>query len=144
VVQLVEAWCYEQEGGRFDSRWCHWNFLLTLPFRPYYDPRVDSVGNRNEYQEYFLERSVRRTDNLTTFLFQLSRNPGASTYWKGVGLYEASTGIALPLLHFLKKYISSCISGIKFFSFLRNVGVSRICESFISPECNNFLLVLRS
>jgi hypothetical protein len=28
-TQLVEALCYKQEGRGFDSRWCHWNFLLT-------------------------------------------------------------------------------------------------------------------
>jgi len=27
--QLVEALRYKQEGRRFDSRWCHWNFSLT-------------------------------------------------------------------------------------------------------------------
>ena len=29
VAQLVEALRYKSEGRRFDSRWCHWNFLLT-------------------------------------------------------------------------------------------------------------------
>jgi hypothetical protein len=87
VVQLVEARCFEPEGGMFDSRWCHWNFLLTLSFRPHYDLGVDSVSKRNEYQEYFLERSVRRANNLTTFLCRLSRSPGASTCWNGLGLY---------------------------------------------------------
>jgi len=29
VVQLVEALCYKLEGHGFNSRWCHWNFLLT-------------------------------------------------------------------------------------------------------------------
>jgi hypothetical protein len=29
VTQLVEALCYKPEGRGFDSRWCHWNFLLT-------------------------------------------------------------------------------------------------------------------
>jgi len=27
---------------------------LTLSFRPHYSPEVDSVSNRNEYQECFL------------------------------------------------------------------------------------------
>ena len=30
VAQLVEALTYKLEGRGFDSRWCHWNFLLTL------------------------------------------------------------------------------------------------------------------
>ena len=29
VVQLVEALRYKPEGRGFDSRWCHWSFLLT-------------------------------------------------------------------------------------------------------------------
>jgi hypothetical protein len=29
VAQLVEALRYKSEGHGFDSRWCHWNFLLT-------------------------------------------------------------------------------------------------------------------
>jgi hypothetical protein len=29
-------------------------FSLTLSFRSHYGPGVDSVSNRNEYQEYFL------------------------------------------------------------------------------------------
>jgi len=29
VEQLVEALRFKPEGRGFDSRWCHWNFLLT-------------------------------------------------------------------------------------------------------------------
>ena len=29
IAQLVEALLYKSEGRGFDSRWCHWNFLLT-------------------------------------------------------------------------------------------------------------------
>jgi hypothetical protein len=29
LAQLVEALFYKPEGGGFNSRWCHWNFLLT-------------------------------------------------------------------------------------------------------------------
>jgi hypothetical protein len=29
VAQLVEALRYKPEGRGFDSRWCHWNSLLT-------------------------------------------------------------------------------------------------------------------
>ena len=54
VAQLVEALRYKPEGRWFDSRWCHWNFLLTSSFRPHYGPGVDSASNRIEYQEYFL------------------------------------------------------------------------------------------
>ena len=51
---VVKALCYKSEGRLFDSRWCHWNFSLTQSFRSHCDPGVDSVSNRNEYQEYFL------------------------------------------------------------------------------------------
>jgi hypothetical protein len=53
VAQLVKALRYKPEGGRFDSRWCYWNFSLTQSFRPHYGPEDDSASNRNEYQEYF-------------------------------------------------------------------------------------------
>ena len=33
---------------------CHWNFSLTLSFRPHYSPGIDSDSNGNKYQEYFL------------------------------------------------------------------------------------------
>ena len=52
VAQLVEALRYKPEGRGFDSRLCHWNFLLS--FQPHYGPGVDSASNRNEYQDYFL------------------------------------------------------------------------------------------
>ena len=54
VAQLVDELRYKTEGRGFDSRWCHWNFFLTLFFRPHYGPGVDSASNRNEYQKYFL------------------------------------------------------------------------------------------
>jgi len=52
---VVKVLCYKLEGCWFDSSWCHWNFSLTLKsFRSHYGPGVDSVSNRNEYQEHFL------------------------------------------------------------------------------------------
>jgi hypothetical protein len=29
LAELVEALRYKPEGRGVDSRWCHWNFLLT-------------------------------------------------------------------------------------------------------------------
>jgi len=52
---MVEALRYKPEGRGFDSRWCYWIFSLTLSFRLYYGPGVDSASNRNEYQKFFLE-----------------------------------------------------------------------------------------
>jgi hypothetical protein len=49
---VVEALRYKPEGRGIDSRWCHWNFSLTI--RSHYGPGVDSASNRNEYQVYFL------------------------------------------------------------------------------------------
>ena len=54
VAQLGEALRYKPKGREFDSRWCHFNFLLTQSFRPRYDPEVESASDRHEYQEYFL------------------------------------------------------------------------------------------
>ena len=58
VFSALEYWgtavLYKSEGRGFDSRWCHWKFLLSQPFRPHYGPGNDSDSNRNEYQEYFL------------------------------------------------------------------------------------------
>jgi hypothetical protein len=45
------ALCYKSEGRGFDSRWGHWIFKLTS-FQPHCDPGVDSVSNRNEFEEY--------------------------------------------------------------------------------------------
>jgi hypothetical protein len=53
VAQLVEALRYKPEVRGFDSRWCHWNFSLTvLPATLW--PWGRSASNRNEYQKYFL------------------------------------------------------------------------------------------
>ena len=54
MVELVEALLYKPDARGFDSRWCRWNFSLTQSFRPHYGPGVDSVSNRNDYQEYLL------------------------------------------------------------------------------------------
>jgi len=54
VAQLVEALHYKPVGRGFDSRWCHWNFLLTQSFRSQYGLGLDSASNKYEYQEYFL------------------------------------------------------------------------------------------
>ena len=66
VSHLVEALCYKPEGRGFDSLWCHWNFSLTYSFQMHYGPWVNSVSNRNEYQEYFLGGKGGRSIGLTT------------------------------------------------------------------------------
>jgi len=34
VTQLVEALRYKPEGRGFDSRWCHWIFLIDIILPP--------------------------------------------------------------------------------------------------------------
>ena len=50
VTQLVETLRYKPEGCEFDSRWGHWNFSLTLSFRPHCGPGVDSASEASEYR----------------------------------------------------------------------------------------------
>ena len=79
-MQLVEALNYKPEDCGFDSRWRPRNFSSTFSFRKQHDPEVDLALNRNEYQEYFLGEkrwSVRRADNLTTFMCRLVLKSGS-------------------------------------------------------------------
>jgi hypothetical protein len=48
-MQMVEALRYKSESRGFASRWDHWDFSLTLSFRPHYGSSIDSAPNRNEY-----------------------------------------------------------------------------------------------
>ena len=54
MAHLVEATRYKPEGRVFDSQLCHWNFLLTLSFRPQYGSGANSDFNRSKYQRYLL------------------------------------------------------------------------------------------
>jgi hypothetical protein len=65
VAQLCEALRYKPECHRFDFQWRHWDFSLTLFFRPHYGCGLDSACNWNEYQEYFLEGREGRCVGLT-------------------------------------------------------------------------------
>jgi hypothetical protein len=87
VAQLVETLRYKQRGRGFDSRCCQWNFSLTS-FRPPCGPGVDSVSNRNEYQEYFLGGKSGRYVRLTTLPLSCDECLellGASTSFKPQG-----------------------------------------------------------
>jgi hypothetical protein len=42
---LGEALRYKPERIGFDSQWVHWDFSLTLSFRPHCEPGVDSASN---------------------------------------------------------------------------------------------------
>ena len=37
-----------------NSRWDHWDFLLSYSFRPHGGPGIDSASNRNEFQRCLL------------------------------------------------------------------------------------------
>jgi hypothetical protein len=52
VAQLVEALLFKPEVRWFDSRWCHWKFLLIYSFRPHYGPGVDSACHSTVFPEY--------------------------------------------------------------------------------------------
>jgi hypothetical protein len=84
LVGTLRCW---PEGRWFNSRWCHWNLLFTIP-------GVDSASNINEYQEYFLRgglrRPVRKADNLTTFMCRscgILEAPGPVQVCTGIALY---------------------------------------------------------
>jgi len=51
---VVKVLCHESEDRWFDPSWCQWIFIDIKSFRSHYGPGVDSVSNKNEYQEYFL------------------------------------------------------------------------------------------
>jgi hypothetical protein len=96
VEQLVEALRYKPEGCEIDPRLCHWNFPLTLSFRPYYGPGVGTDSNKNECQEYFQADKGGRCLGLT----KLSHS---CAYYLEIwepqprGTLSACTGFALPL-----------------------------------------------
>jgi hypothetical protein len=49
-AHLVVALCYKLEGRAFDSRWCHWNFSLTLS-KPIFLPPAYSPALINFWWE---------------------------------------------------------------------------------------------
>jgi hypothetical protein len=96
VAQFIEALRYKSECRWFNSRWFNWNFLFSQSFRPHCDPGIHSASNRNECMDMFvflgrLRRPVGRTDNLTTFMCQLSWNSSAS--WSPQGLSRPVRGL---------------------------------------------------
>ena len=71
-------------------------FLLTLSFRPHYSPGVDSVSNRNKYQEYFLAGKGCRCVRLTTLPPSCAVMKSASlNLLEPPGPVQACTGIVL-------------------------------------------------
>ena len=98
LAQLVEAVRYKPGGRGFDSRICHWNFSLTLSFRPHWGPGTYSVSDINEYQGSFLGDKGGRCLGLTTAPPSCSdfhRNFGTLNLMWISGPVQACTGIAL-------------------------------------------------
>ena len=84
---VVKPLSYKSEGPWFDSRWCHWNFLLTKSFRSHDGPGVASASNRNENQEYFLGVKTAGAWCWQPYHHSgpLSRNLGTLTSWNPLG-----------------------------------------------------------
>ena len=70
-------------------------FIDIKSFRSHYGPGVDSVSNRNEYQECFLGGKGGRCVRLTTYHYPvpLSRNLGTLTSWNPLSHSRPVTGL---------------------------------------------------
>ena len=130
VAQLVEALRYKSEGSGFDSRWCHWNFTFALSFRPHYGPGVDSVSNRNEYQEYFLGVKAASAQGSQPYHLHMPifLKSGSLKLLEPSGPVQACNGIAL-LCHV--KYVDS------FLVFWTNIALlTTLCGKTHCHETN--------
>ena len=89
-----------------------WIFIDIKSFRSHYGPGVDSVSNRNEYQEYLLGGKGGRCVRLTNYHHPvpLSRNLGNLTSWNLLGPSGPVTG----LLYLLRIGISCGLSSSRF------------------------------
>ena len=130
MAQLVEAPRYTPKGRGFDSRSCRCYVSLTWSFRPHYGPGVDSVSNRNEYQEYFLGGKGGRYVGLSLppscAVSRYPQSPGLSgdcfTFymqcWQGDKIYcGQETGFALSSCSYFRSGqshpIKECLSNTK-------------------------------
>jgi hypothetical protein len=120
VAHLVEALRYKSEGRGFDSRWCQWNFSFTYPsgctMALGLTQPLTEINTRN-----ISRRPVRRADNLTTFMCQLSWNLGASTSWNPEDLSRSVIG----LIYLFTRNISNKICNALWGPYLRHV--QRFC-----------------
>ena len=74
--------CIKPGGRGFCSWWCNSNFSFTVLLES--TQRLTEMSTRNI--SWGLMRPVRMSDNLTTFMYQLSWNMGTSSSWIPQGL----------------------------------------------------------
>jgi hypothetical protein len=97
VAQLVEEVLYKPGVRRFNSQICHWNFLLSLFFRPHWNSGTYSFSDIHEYQSCFLGGKGGRCLELTTVPHSCSdflRNSRTLILMETSGPVEACIGIA--------------------------------------------------
>ena len=73
-------------------------FVDIKSFRSHYGPDVDSVSNRNEYQEYFLRGKGDRSVRLATYYYLcvVVTKSGSPNFLEPSGRFQTCNGTALP------------------------------------------------
>jgi hypothetical protein len=104
-----------------------------------------ALGSTQPLKE--MRRPVRRADNLTTFKCRLSRNLGASTSWKPVGLSRLYLyGSHHYLLKYTKIYITNSVDVLYkncWVQFVKIVEYNfQTSTSFLFPICGKQPLVI--
>jgi len=127
----ASGWGTAPEAGRsqVDSRWCHWNFSLISSFQQHHGSAVDSVSNRNEYQEISCGGKGSRWAGLTTLpppCTDCLKILGVSNFW-------ACNRPVKRLIYFFFLNKNTCF--IKFYTF-------HVLEAFIF-RCDEYLIFPR-
>ena len=133
MANLVESLRYNPEGRGFDSRCFHWKFFL-----PRYVPGVDTVSNRNEYQEYFLGSEGGRYVQLTTLPppCAIVMKSESLSLLEPSGPAQACTGVALSFIIF------STHGHVTYEDFLQFLKLPTKHHRRLSPDALFFYLCL--
>ena len=122
---VAKVLCYESEGRCFDSRWCHWNFSLTLSFRSHYGPGVGAAFNRNECQEHCLGVKAAGAQGWQSYHHPVPLSCNLGTFsWNPLSHSRPVTGLlylcSLSLLLSINAYLClpSLLKGLDYFFFL--------------------------